>query len=118
MARKKFIRRNHDKYKRLGGRRKKLIWRRPKGIHSKMRERRRGYPARPEMGMKKPETKKPALVRNFIELSRINKGGKVILAKVGRKLRLEIEKKAKDLGIKILNERKFEEKNKTEGKSK
>ncbi|MBU3913511.1 MAG: eL32 family ribosomal protein [Nanoarchaeota archaeon] len=105
MARKKFIRRNHDKYKRLGGRRKKLIWRRPKGIHNKMRERRAGYPQRPEIGMKnyQDETK---LVRNMKDLMMIKKGEKVILAKVGRKLRSLMETKANEIGAKILNQRK------------
>lgn len=112
MARKKFIRRNHDKYKRLGGRRKKLIWRRPKGIHSKMRERRAGYPQRPEMGMKsaKTERKEIKIVKNMREISNIGKGEKIIISKVGRKLRTEIEKKAIELGIKIINNRKQETK--------
>ena len=105
MVRKKFIRRNHDKYKRLGGRRKKLIWRRPKGIHNKMRERRAGYPARPEIGMKKPSSIKPKLVSNMQEMINSKKGEKIILAKIGRKKRLEIEKKADELGVKIINRR-------------
>ena len=107
MARKKFIRRNHDKYKRLGGRRKKLIWRRPKGIHSKTRERRAGYPQRPEIGMRN-YGKEIKLVRNMKELAKIAKGEQVIIAKVGKKLRSEMEKKASDLGLKIVNFRKAE----------
>lgn len=106
MARKKFIRRNWDKYKRLGkNRRKKQIWRRPKGIHNKMRERRAGYPSRPEIGMKN-YGKKIKLIRNLKELLQIGKGEGVIIAKIGKKLRLEIEKKADELGIKILNKKK------------
>ena len=108
MARKKFIRRNHDKYSRLGGRRKKLIWRRPKGIHSKMRERRAGYPSRPEMGMKsaKTERKETKRIINMRELMNLVKGEKIILAKVGRKLRNEMENKARELGVIILNNKK------------
>ncbi len=104
MARKKFIRRNWDKYKRLGGRRKKLIWRRPKGIHNKMRERRKGYPSRPEIGMKKYSVRIKT-ARNMKELAN-SPEKKIIIAKVGRKLRMQMEAKAKELGIKILNERK------------
>jgi len=108
MMRKKFIRRNWDKYKRLGGRRKKLVWRRPKGIHNKMRERREGYPQRPEIGMKsaRKERKEILVVKNMKELQNLARGLGVIVAKIGRKKRLEIEKKAGELGIKILNERK------------
>jgi len=105
MARKKFIRRNHDKYKRLGGTRKKLIWRRPKGIHSKTRERRAGYPQRPEIGMKN-YSKETRLIRNMAEMSSVSKGEKIIIAKVGRRLRTEMEKKAGELGAKILNMKK------------
>jgi len=108
MARKKFIRRNHDKHKRLGGRRKKLVWRRPKGIHNKMRERRRGYPQRPEMGMKnyRKETK---LIGNMNDILSIRKGEEIIIAKVGRKLRNSLEDKAKEIGAKIINQRKVKE---------
>lgn len=110
MTRKKFLRRNHDKYKRLGGRRKKLIWRRPKGIHNKMRERRAGYPSRPEMGMKSARTERREikLIKNVKELQNAVKGESVIVAKVGKRKRLEIGKKAGELGIKILNSRKTE----------
>jgi ribosomal protein L32E len=108
MARKKFIRRNWDKYKRLGGRRKKLVWRRPKGIHNKMRERRAGYPSRPEMGMKN-YGKEIKLIRNMKELETCRKGEEIIIARVGKKLRLEIEKKASEIRVKILNKRKAEQ---------
>lgn len=111
--RKKFIRRNWDKYSRLGwGRPKKQKWRRPRGIHSKMRKRRAGYPTRPEIGMKSPP-KKINLIGNMKDLGKARKGEEVIIRKVGRKLRAEIENKAKEMGIKILNNRKLEEKNET-----
>jgi len=104
--RKKFIRRNHDKYSRLGwGRKEKQKWRRPRGIHSKMRKRRKGYPTRPEIGMKSPE-KKIRLVGNMKELLEAGKGEEIIIRKVGKKLRNEIEKKASESGIKILNAKK------------
>ena len=104
--RKKFIRRNWDKYSRLGwGRPKKQKWRRPRGIHSKMRKRRKGYPSRPEIGMKSP-TKEIRLVGNMRELMQTGKGEEIVLRKIGKKLRQEIEKKAGEMGIKIINQRK------------
>jgi len=103
--RKKFIRRNHDKHKRLGGRRKKLVWRRPKGIHNKMRERRRGYPQRPEMGMKNYR-KETRVIGNMNQMLSVKKGEEIIVAKVGRKLRNILENKAKETGAKIINQRK------------
>jgi large subunit ribosomal protein L32e len=110
--RKKFIRRNWDKYSRLGLRRKKLQkWRRPRGIHSKMRKRRAGYPTRPEMGMKSPAVK-IKLIENTKQLLQVRKGEEIIIRKIGKKLRAEIEKKAGEMGIKILNNRKPEEKKK------
>jgi len=108
--RKKFIRRNWDKYSRLGLRRKKLQkWRRPRGIHSKMRKRRAGYPTRPEIGMKSPAVQL-RLVGNMRELVAARKGEEIIIRKVGKKLRKEIKEKSKEMGIKIINNRKLEEK--------
>lgn len=107
--RKKFIRRNHDKHKRLGGRRKKLVWRRPKGIHNKMRERRRGYPQRPEMGMRN-YGKEIRLIGNMNEMMTVKRGEEIMLAKVGGKLRNSLETKAKEIGAKIANNRKTGEK--------
>lgn len=107
--RRKFIRRNWDKYKRLGkGSKKKQKWRRPKGIHNKMRERREGYPSRPEMGMRKPREERGKIkgmdairVENLKELGKAKHA--IIIAKVGRRKRLEIEKKAEEMKLKILN---------------
>jgi ribosomal protein L32E len=76
-------------------------------MHNKMRERRKGYPSRPEVGMKSPE-KKIRLVSNMKELLKARKGEEVIVRKIGNKKRKEIENKAGELGVKILNERKQE----------
>ena len=100
MVRKKFIRRNWDKYKRL---RQKLVWRRPRGRHAKMRERRKGYPSRPEIGMRKAVRINIKLISNMKELLALKKNEEVILAKIGKRKRLEIEKKAKEMSVKILN---------------
>ena len=98
--RKKFIRRNWDKYKRL---RRKLVWRRPRGRHAKMRERRKGYPSRPEVGMRKAVRINIKLISNMKELLMLKKNEEVVLAKIGKRKRQEIEKKAKEMNVKILN---------------
>lgn len=101
-ARRKFLRRNHDKYKRLG-RKKLLKWRRPRGRHGKMREERRGYPGVPKIGMKNKQVLEIVLIRNMAELGKIKKGQEVIIASIGKKKRQEILNKAKEMGIKITN---------------
>lgn len=102
MARKKFIRRNWDKYKRLG-RKKSIKWRRPRGRHGKMREERKGYPSVPKIGRKDKQKIKIKLIRNMNELLKAKKNETVILVRLGRKKRTELENKAKESGIKILN---------------
>lgn len=104
-------RRNWDKYKRLGKSRRKVRWRRPKGIHNKMRERRAGYPSRPEIGMRKPREQrgkvkgmKAVRVENMKDLGKAKEA--IIIAKVGRRKRIEIEKKAEEMKLKILNKEK------------
>lgn len=100
--RKKFIRRNWDKYKRIG-RKKKQVWRKPRGRHGKMRERRKGYPSCPEIGLKNPNKIVIKMVRNLNELIKTGKGESVVLSRVGKKKRIEIEKKAAEIGVKIIN---------------
>ncbi len=104
MGRKKFIRRNWDKYKRLG-RKRLLKWRRPRGKHNKMRKRRAGYPTRPEIGMKKHASNRVRYVKNMKELLNIKKNEEAILAKVGKRKMIEMLKKADELGVKILNKK-------------
>jgi len=104
MARKKILRRNWNKYKRLGmGRKKKQKRRKASGIHNKIRERKKGYSSRPEIGAKKPVKEKIIMIRNIKDLSRLNKGDAVILRKIGKKKRKEIEEKAREKGVKIIN---------------
>ncbi len=65
----KFLRRIHNRYSKLGRRRKKKqIWRRPTGRDNKMRERRRGYPARVQIGYKKNEHEEFETINNVKEL--------------------------------------------------
>lgn len=96
-------------------------WRRPKGKHSKMRENRIGKHPRVEIGYRNPALVRgltltgmaPKLIHNIEELQRLNKQTDIAIvsATVGLKSRLEIAKKAQELGIKTnlkqekLNER-------------
>ena len=108
---KKFLRRTSNRYLKLGRKRKKKqIWRRPTGRDNKMREKRRGYPKIVSIGYKKSEKEKqkPILVNNISDLEKV-KSKKVIIGKVGRKKKIEIAKKAKEMKISIqnLNVKKF-----------
>jgi large subunit ribosomal protein L32e len=115
-----FLRRNWDKFSRLGrNKRKKQVWRSPKGRHNKMRKKRKGYPAVVSIGYKNQsdENKKMTLVNNLKELEGIGKEEMIIVGKVGNRKRIEIVKKAKEKGIQVynINVRKFMKK--TEKKS-
>ena len=108
----KFLRRTWSRYSKLGKRRKKKqVWRRPTGRDNKMRERRKGYPARVEVGYKTSEKgrKKIMKINNLKDLEKVQKDEIVILGKMGQKKKIEIVKKAKEKKIEIsnLNVRKF-----------
>ncbi len=100
----KFIRRNWTKASRLGkGRKKKQVWRAPKGRHSKTRKKRKGYPIKVMIGFKQTQKAKPIFVNNIKELEKIKKGETAIVGKMGNKKKIEIAKKAKEKGITIQN---------------
>lgn len=109
MKKPKFLRRNWNKYKRLGLRnKKKQKWQRPRGKHSKMRKLRRGYSARVEVGYRSSKKGRgsvqglqPLLVQNVQDLKGAGKEHLVIIAHVGKKKREAILKKAQELKLKI-----------------
>ena len=114
-----FLRRISNRYSKLGKRRKKKqIWRRPTGRDNKMRERRRGYPARVSIGYKQSEKEKAIVIQNPKELEKINKKLIIIVGNVGKMKKIEIAKKAKELKIQLsnLNINTFLEKNKPKKK--
>lgn len=94
--------------------RKKLAnkpkWRRPKGKHSKMRERRVGKHSRVEVGYRSPVLVRgltltgfvPKLVHNLEELQKLNPKTEIAIlsSTLGMKSKVEIAKKAQELGIK------------------
>lgn len=105
-----FIRQDYQRRKRLG---RKLKWRKPKGIHSKIRHHFKGRRKMPSPGFKSPKKTrglhnsglKIASVYNAEDVLRIKKEieGIVIAKNVGKRKRLEILKKAKELNISVLN---------------
>lgn len=103
-----FIRQDTHKRKKLS-----LKWRKPKGIHSKIRHHFKGRAKMPSPGYKSPAKTKGLhssglrIVRVFSvsEISEIKNEneGAVIAKSVGTRARLGILKKAKELRVKILN---------------
>jgi len=107
----KFIRRNYNKYSKIGKNRKKLQkWRKPKGRDNKMREKRFGYPKNPSVGYKSPKKesgkingKIPLLAHNLADLAGANSNSIIILGKVGMKKKLEMIKEVKKKKMEIFN---------------
>ena len=103
-----FIRQDNPKRRKLN-----YKWRKPKGIHSKIRHKFKGRRKMPSPGYKSPREVKGlhfsglkiinvSSVDNLTVIKKENEG--IIVAKnVGMKKQLEILKKAKELDIKVLN---------------
>lgn len=105
----RFIR--QDKKKKALARSKK--WRRPRGIDSKVRLNIRGYSKGISIGYGSPKKVKELhksglkiiLVSSLADLDKINKEkeGAMIKGSVGKRKKVDLVKKAKEKGIKILN---------------
>lgn len=108
MARKRHLRQTVHGYKRL-----KKKWRKPKGSQSKMRKQKAGRPAMPRVGRRTsrawrglhPSGLKEFFVRNLHDLERVNDKTRVIRisAAVGKSKKQEIVKRAKEMGLRVLN---------------
>ncbi len=124
---KKFLRRIWNRYSKLGKRRKKKQgWKKPTGRDNKMREKRKGYPVVVSVGYKKGKQirgiikgKKPILVKNIQDLEKIGKTQIALLGKIGKKKKIEVVKKAKEMKIKFhnINIKTFLDKNKIKKKA-
>ncbi|MEK6917430.1 MAG: eL32 family ribosomal protein [Nanoarchaeota archaeon] len=122
----KFLRRNSDKFSKLGLRKKKKqVWRSPKGRHNKMRKKRKGYPAVVSIGYAtnrktrgKIDNKNQIEVNNIKELAGLKNNDIVLIGKIGKRKKIEIVKKLKEMKISVsnLNINKFLKKNMGEKK--
>ncbi len=109
----KFLRQQYGMVMRL-----KKVWRKPRGIDSKLKIEKRGQGHLVKIGYKKPESIRgihpsgywTVNIANPKELENINKEthAAIIFSQVGRKKRNEIIKRANELNIVILNPRKGE----------
>ncbi len=103
-----FARESSHKIKRIGDN-----WRKPKGLHSKMRRGRHGKPASVKPGYGSPASVRalhksgliPVLVHSMTDLNALKKGthGAVVSARVGNKKRIMLLTKLKEQGIRALN---------------
>jgi len=107
----RFIRKDSFKISKLGKRRKKKQkWRKPRGRHSKLREKRTGHMIQPSIGWSSPKAvrgfvqeSKPVLVYNLSDLENLKHDEIAVIGKVGKKKKIEIIEKAVAKNIKILN---------------
>tara|TARA_Y100000034_G_scaffold26979_1_gene32098 strand:- start:4540 stop:5178 length:639 start_codon:yes stop_codon:yes gene_type:complete len=104
----KFIRQDAHKKKRVGNK-----WRKPKGLHSKIRLSKKGYRKKVTSGYGSPKLIKgydksgliPIMISNIQKLNTIDAKiqGIIIKSGVGIKKKVAIIKKCKELSIKIIN---------------
>ena len=101
-----FLRQNSNKYK------FKNKWRAPRGLHNKIRLKRKGHVKQPSVGYGTPNEIKyidkntgfrPVLVSNIAELAEINQKTEsvIISARIGMKKKVEIIKKCQELNLSI-----------------
>ena len=108
--------RNNPKFVRwlsVSLKRVKSPWRRPKGINSKIAQKKKGKLPMPTIGYGAPKKMKylhpsglrEVLVNNVDDLMKANAGKEAvkIASAVGKKKRSEILKKAEEMKIKVLN---------------
>lgn len=111
----KFLRRNISLHLRIGKKRKrKQVWRKPKGRDNKMRESKKGRPPLVSIGYKRKKEKKDVfMVYNLRDLENAVKHDVAILGKIGKKKKTEILKKALEMKVNFqnVNIRKFLKKN-------
>jgi len=110
----KFRRQESWRYKRV-----KESWRKPSGIDNKMRKKVKGWPKSPGSGYRGPKGSRglhpsgfmEVMIHNIDDLDKVKKESEAvrIARSVGNKNRIEILNKARDMGVHVLNPRKFRE---------
>lgn len=100
-----YKRQDAGKQKRIGTK-----YRKPKGLQSKMRLRRKGYPSRPSSGQRTERSLRglhdgqlPVVVRTVAELTGLKACPIIISAKLGDRKRTMILEKAKEQSLTIIN---------------
>ena len=101
MKRKKFIRQDYFRYKKLG-----IKWRKAKGRQSKLRLGKKGAGIKPRIGRKTP-SERLIVVNNISDLSKISATKILIGGNVGNKKALTIAEEAKKRNILVLNKRRL-----------
>ncbi|MEK6856640.1 MAG: eL32 family ribosomal protein [Nanoarchaeota archaeon] len=95
----KFVRQNISR-KRLNVR-----WRKPRGIHSKLRLNKAGHIKKPSPGFRnerKNRVSKITLIKNLKDL--VNAKNEILLSsRLGLRKKIEVLKRAKELNLKVLN---------------
>jgi len=120
----RFLRQGWNKMIKLGkSTNKKKKWRAPRGRHSKVRARKRGFALAPTIGWGSDRRIRDTInglnvirIDNVKQLEQVEKNSGILISRVGKKKRAEIVKIAKEKGIKILNKyREGSVENKTPG---
>lgn len=91
-------------------RKKNIKWKRQKGRDNKTRLKFKGYARRVEIGWGNSKEQfglikgcSPNYILNINQLEKLSKNDGIIIAKIGKKKKQEILKKANELGLVILN---------------
>lgn len=112
----RFLRKDWHKISNLGLRRKnKQVWRKAKGRHNKLREKKKSHGKNPSIGYRSPRLIRgsinglmPVLVKNVQDLKKVGKENIAVIANIGLKKKIEVVKKAEEMKISImLNTKKF-----------
>lgn len=101
-----FLRRIYNRYHKLGKKRgKNRVWRKPKGRDNKLRDKRRGYGPTVSIGYRQKESERGnfLVVRNIPELLKASRGQEIVLGKIGKRKKIELVKKAGEMGVIIIN---------------
>ncbi len=100
----RFVRQN------ISRKRLKLKWRRPKGIHSKLRLNKAGHIKKPSPGFRarRKDRIKIMLIRNINDLTNAKQSA-LLSSKLGLKKKIEILRRAQEIKLKILNVKNIDE---------